>query len=197
MKKQISAAIFLVLGAAVLTSAQNSIEQGILKTRDEIANIKNRSLEMERIKRESYKRPTEDSTVRFPEIKEDFEKMQKINSDVLQPLFAKSPSNYAALLKAAAEINHRASRLNSNLFSLESEKDKENNKLSESPNLKSLIAKLDQSINNFVHSSIFQNIQVVNPDDSVKARKDLEMVIKISHLIKENAAKTMKDTAKN
>ena len=197
MKKHISAAILLILGAAVSASAQSSIEQGIIKTREQISDIKNRSLEMERVKRESYKRPTTDSTVKFPEIKEDFEKIQKINSDVLQPIFAKSPANFAALLKAVTEINHRAVRLNANLFSADAEKDKENKKSAASADLKVLIGKLDKNINFFVHSPIFQNLQIVNPNDSLQAQKDLETVIKISHLIKENAAKTMKDAAKN
>ncbi len=197
MRNHILAATFLLLGATILIPAQNSIEQGVIRSRDDFSNIKNRSLELERIKRESYKHPVENSTVKFPEIKEDFERLQKINSDVLQPVFTKSPSNYTAILKAATEINHRANRLNTNLFAPDEEKIKEDKKSTAPGDVKILIVNLDKNINRFVHSPIFQNLQVVNPKDSLQAQKDLETVIKISRLIKETSARIIKDGVKN
>ena len=55
---------------------------------------------------------------------------------------------------------------------------------------------MDKSINSFVHSSLFQNVNLVNSQDSLKAQNDLETVIKISSSIKEKAKKLKKEPAK-
>jgi hypothetical protein len=47
-----------------------------------------------------------------------------------------------------------------------------------------LLADLDKSVVRFVHNSIFQNLNIVNVSDSLKAQKDLEKVITLSHTIK-------------
>ncbi len=167
------------------------------KTRDQFSDVKNRSVEMERVKRQANKRTASDnSTAKFPEIKEDFEQIQKINSDVLQITHVKMPINYVAVLRSVSEINNRAVRLKSNLFASEPKSKKEaKNKQSsdfEMQDIKLLLNALDKSINDFVHSSIFQNINLVNSTDSLAAQNDLESVIKISSSIKEKARKITK-----
>ncbi len=74
-------------------------------------------------------------------------------------------------------------------------KDLENKKqiVGESQNIKILLDVLVSSINSFVHNSMFQNINIVNTDDSLKAQKDLETVIETSSLIKEKAKMIMKN----
>lgn len=85
-----------------------------------LTDIKNRSIEPERMKRKANKRPiSKNFTLKFPKIIEDFEKIQKINSNIIQLTAVKSSINYAAVSRFAAEINHRAVRLKSNLFSSE------------------------------------------------------------------------------
>lgn len=181
---------FLLLGAFVAaTPAQSTAEQAAKNARDRFSDIKIRSIEMERMKREANK-PTvkENFTLRFPEIKEDFERIQKINDDLFKSSAAKTPLDNSAVSKSVSEINRRAVRLRSNLFSTEAEQKKETrNKLlinTDLPDVKTLLAALDKSINRFVHSSLFQNINVVNMADSLKAQKDLETVIDISSRIK-------------
>lgn len=178
-------ALFLTGVFVAAAQAQSNPEQAILAARDEFSNIKNRSIELERMKREAGKRPVaSDATLKFPEIKEDFEEIQKINGDVLK-LSAATPINNAAVFKFVAEINHRAAHLKSNLFPAEA-KSKNNRQQSavESTNVKTLLTDLDKSIDSFVHSSIFQNLHFVVSADSLKAQKDLENVIKISGAIK-------------
>jgi len=186
--------IFFVALSVVSISAQGSMEEAVQNARDRFSDIKHRSGELERIKRDAEKAPERnDSTRKFPEIKEDFEQIQKINSDDLQPFAVKNPTNYAAFLKAVSELKHRAVRLHSNLFSFDSkEKNNSNNKkqiAGEQQDIKILLGNLDETINSFVHNSIFQNIKVVNPKDSLKAQNDLETIIKISSIIKEKIEK--------
>lgn len=178
-------ALFLTGVFVAAAQAQSNPEQAILNARDEFTNIKNRSIELERVKRDAAKRPvTSDATLKFPEIKEDFEEVQKINGDIVK-LSRKTPINNAVIFKLVAEINHRAARLKSNLFpaAAKSKNNKQQTAV-ESPNVKTLLNDLDKSIDSFVHSSIFQNLNLVVTADSLKAQKDLENVIKISGAIK-------------
>jgi hypothetical protein len=50
----------------------------------------------------------------------------------------------------------------------------------EPQDLKSLVKALDQSITRFVHNPIFENIRVVNPQDSTRAERELGRIIKLS-----------------
>jgi len=184
MIKKLFLAIFLLAGFVGATSAQFNPEQALLSAREESANIKNRSIELERIKREAFKRPLDnESTKKFPEIKEDFEQIQKLNGSVLQLNAAETPLNFHAVSKFVSEINRRAIRLRSNLFPAES-KAKNKEQTAESQDIKTLLSELDKFINKFAHSPIFQNTKLVNSADSLKAQKDLETVIAVSNSIK-------------
>ncbi|MGI8467389.1 MAG: hypothetical protein ACR2N3_02945 [Pyrinomonadaceae bacterium] len=179
----------------VSAPAQSSIEQTLQNARDRFSDIKNRSIELERIEREAHKQtpPRENNATKFPEIKEDFEQIQKLNDNLFQLNAARAPLNYADVLKLASEINHRAARLKSNLFSTEPDEQKDaknKQQIIEQPDIKILLGTLDKSISSFVHSAIFQNKNVVNSQDLLKAQNDLETVIKVSFSVKEKAKKT-------
>jgi hypothetical protein len=185
MKEKLFLAIFLLAGFIGSTSAQSNPEQAILSARDEFFNIKSRSIELERTKRDASKRPLDkDSPGKFPEIKEDFEQIQKLNNSVLQLNSAEAPLNYQVVLKFVSEINRRAVRLRLNLFSAESKAKNKQHTAAASQDIKTLLADLDKFINKFAHSSIFQNTKLVNSEDSLKAQKDLETVIAVSNSIK-------------
>ena len=181
-------AILLLNVLAASTSAQINPEQAILSAKDQFFDIKNRSIELERLKREANKRPVnKDLSSDFPQIKKDFEEIQKVNSKLFQLTVDNKPLNYYAVLKFVSEINQRASRLKSILFTPEpSAKNelKQKSETDESQDLKTLLEILDKSLNSFVHNPIFQNLKLVNSTDLIKAQKDLENVIYASKAIK-------------
>jgi hypothetical protein len=194
MMKKLILAIFLLPVSVALTPAQSSAEQSIIRARDQFFDIKNRSTELELIKRDASKRPvSRDVPLEFPKIKEDFEEIQEINSEVFKLSAAGTPIDLKTVLKLVSKINQRAVRLRSNLFQAEPKKPKESQikqpTAAEPQSLKTLLTALDDSINSFVHNSMFQNLNLVNPADSLKAQKDLETVIKVSSAIKEGAKK--------
>lgn len=160
------------------------------------SDVKGRSNEMERVRRDAEKpgkRTDNSPEEKFPQIKEDFERIQIINSDVLQTGAPGGSTDYTRMSEAAAEIKKRAARLKSNLFPPESEKQSKD-KSKEAPppqqeDLKTLLAALDGAIIGFVNSPIFQNTKVVDPQDSTKARQELEKVIKLSMQVENEAAK--------
>lgn len=193
MLRQFAAALLFLFAATASTSAQSTLEQAAKNARDQFTDIKNRSIEMERAKRDAARTPqSADSTVRFPEIKEDFEEIQKINDEILRLNNGKTALDFAAVSKRAAEINRRAARLKSNLFSAEPKQKKNADPkppAAAAPDVKRLLSDLDKAINRFVHSSIFQNIKLVDSRASLDAQNDLEAVIKITSQLKKSAKK--------
>jgi hypothetical protein len=196
MRKQLFLTLFLLTVFAAAGLAQSKPDQTIDNARDEFFDIKNRSITMERMKRDSRKRPvSRDYTPQFPEIKEDFEQIQKLNAGVYQLAAARAPLNYAAVLKSVSEIKRRSARLKSNLFADAEDEEKEpadKGPVVPSEDFKTLLGLLDTSLNKFVHSSMFQKLSLVNSADSLAARKDLETVIKVAAAIKEKAKKLAK-----
>lgn len=165
--------------------------------RSEIDGARGRSNEMERVKRDAEKpgkRAAKSSEDKFPQIKEDFERIQIVNGEVLQAVAPPGGPDYGRLSEAAEEVRRRATRLKSNLFPPESgEKQKgEGREEKDQPGLKSLLSALDAALARFVSSPIFQNTKVVNPQESAKARRDLEEVIKLSTRIMEESGKLKK-----
>lgn len=156
--------------------------------REAASDVKGRSVEMERIGRKKKEPDNSPPAPTFAEIKEDFERIQIINSDVLQASPANGTIDYERISKSAAEITRRAIRLSSNLFASDpGKKSKETKSDPEGQELKSLLKLLDDSIASFTSSPMFQNTKVVTPEDSLTAQKDLEKVIKISSRIKSEA----------
>lgn len=160
--------------------------------RDSGSDLKGRSNEMERVKRDAEKAETS-TPPGFSQIKEDFERIQIINTDVLQVNTSSGTPPYERISEAAAEIEKRAIRLKSNLFPPKSGKQsKENEPGIKDQELKALLVGLDTAISDFTHSPIFQNTKVVNPEDATKAQKELEEVIKLSTRIKLEADRMKK-----
>lgn len=150
--------------------------------KDRSIEDKYRSDEIERVRRDSVKPENPRQATRFPQIKEDFEKIQLINSEVLQATTFDAAPNYRRLAEAAAEVKKRATRLRSNLFPLGSKiQEKQSEQLpKERQNLKALLIELDKAITTFVHNPMFENTRVVNQEDSTKAQMDLEKIIDLS-----------------
>lgn len=181
--------IFLLIISVAATPAQSNPEQAILNARKESSDIKNRSIELERMKRETNEiNANKNNELKFPQIKQDFEQIQQLSSKLFQLTAVKTNVSYKSIFNFVSDINRRAARRKSNLFTvkIKENKDLKNKKqiVGESRNIKILLDDLDNSINSFVHNSMFQNIHIVNTDDSLKAREDLETVIEASSLIK-------------
>lgn len=188
------AAVALLAAASVSTvTAQPGAGTIGDKNMKESDTIRTRSGELERVRRESLKpdrKAGPSPEDKFPQIKEDFERIQLVNGDVLQS----AATDYAHMAEAAEEVRRRAARLGSNLFPPDHEKKPKAGHKEETDerDLKSLLSALDGAIDRFVHSPIFQNIKVVNPQDSAKARQELEEIIKLSARVEKEAARLKK-----
>jgi hypothetical protein len=209
------AALFIVASTLVApAAAQSPAPRGNTggSPRDRSNEDKYRSNEIERVRREARKSKAAapEASASFPLIKEDFERIQIINNDVLQDGGLLRPSgdsspNYVRVSEAASEIQKRAARLKSNLFPADGAKPPPENEKkpgargddgqrdpTEPGDLKSLLAALDEAINGFAHNPIFTNLQVVDVQHSAKARQDLERVVRLSALLKKEAERMKK-----
>jgi hypothetical protein len=183
MTKQLFLTTIVALASALWSSANAQLPPGVGTggRRDKSIEDKYRSDEMERVRREAYRR--EDRRVaRFPQIKEDFERIQIINSELLQVTAPDARLDYERIAKGAVEIKNRATRLKSNLFpSASGARVKQIEQQSEErQDLKSLLTELDKTITSFAHNPMFENTRVVNPQDSTRAERELEKIINLS-----------------
>ena len=175
---------------AAVVSAQNSMEQVAISVKAEFSN--NRSAELERVERDAHRRMLAgDYSVKFPEIREDFEQIQKLNGKILDLDDTQTSVDSSSLLKLVSEINRRGIRLASNLIQDEPKGKKETKDdlqvRAESQEIKPLLNILDRSINRFVHNAMFSNLNVVDSKDALAARNDLKAIIAVSSLIIERA----------
>jgi hypothetical protein len=176
--------------------AQGVMPPGASDKNLEDRNIKNRSNELERIKRDAQKPKTkQNAEPNFALIKEDFEQIQLLFDNTIVKVYKSSTViDYKQISKASAEIKERAARLKSNLFPVKSKKSKDGKEETVETaviqsDVKTLIMNLDAAITAFVGSPIFQNTKVVDPKDSEKTMLDLENVIKISAALEKEADK--------
>ncbi len=152
--------------------------------KDNLPDIKTRSIELERIRREANKVnvPVE---VKFPEIKEDFEKIQQLNAEQIQKKYNDKTARKADIASAANQIKKYSLRLRSNLFPEDSGKKRKMiaAETASETDKTSLLIKFDNTIYHFVSNPIFKNVRLVSPDDSLKAKASLDEIIRLSELI--------------
>ena len=206
MTKQMFLAAVLVITPTILSSAVAQ-EHGPpaggsdRNLKDSVSDVKGRSIEMERVDRDAKKaerRARDDNrespaAPNFEQIKEDFERIQIINGDVLQANAASANLDYGHISESSAEIQRRATRLKSNLFPPKSKKQpKKTESGAEDQDLKSLLTLLDKSLSSFTQNPMFQNTKVVTPQDSTDAEKELDSVIQISGRITNEAERKKK-----
>ena len=145
-------------------------------------SIKMRSVELERVKRESTRLSVRDSKERslnFEEIGEDFENIQKLQNEVVRVYKTGKTVDYNRIGELSAEMNKRAVRLERNLFEEKAEKT-ENNKDVERKKVRELIIELDGAIGNFTNGQIFKNIKLVDTENVQKSQDQLKKIIKLS-----------------
>jgi hypothetical protein len=176
-----------VIGSSATAQTPPSDSPGA-SPKDRALEDKYRSDEIERVRREAESREYQPS-LRFPQIKDDFERIQIINSEQLQASASKPNYDFERIAKAATEIRTRATRLKSNLFPMASrEFDKQSNRpKSARDDLKFLLSELDRAIVVFVHNPIFENTKVVNPQDSARAERGLWDIINLSERTRKRA----------
>lgn len=149
----------------------------------------------------------------FPQINEDFQRIQVIHNEIVRMLRADGGGlNHPRLKELSGEMKSRSSRLKTNLGLPESEKTDEtaDTKTSSSQSAKSTtpdapvepprdpvkdsIISLHDVVASFVANPLFKNLGVVDVKNVAQASSDLAEIIQLSDEIKKSAEATIKAT---
>ena len=123
---------------------------------------------------------------------EDFTRILTRHNEIARALSSNNTLDYHFVSEATAEIQKRASRVQSSLgLRLSEEEDKGGEKLGEfkDSQMKDGLIKLCKQIRSFVTNPIIENPNLVDAQQLTKARLDLEMLIQLSGQIKKDADK--------
>jgi hypothetical protein len=200
--KKISLISFLIFAAATfsnITAQEPPGNTGDVDLRDN--DIRLRSVELERIKREANKSAVSsagltasvntDIDKKYPQIKEDFEGIQNNQSAIIKTYTTGEKINYKQIKLLAEEIKKNSKRLDENLFVAKAEVKKEESaeKDEKVKGVKELIVYLDNAVGDFVSSPMFQNLRVVDSAVAGKAQFNLAKIIELSDLLAKEAGK--------
>jgi cell fate (sporulation/competence/biofilm development) regulator YlbF (YheA/YmcA/DUF963 family) len=158
-------------------------------------SIRRRAIELERVKRESNKLKPRESTkeqeIKFAEIKEDFENIQKLQGEIIKAYTTGKKINYEKISQSAAEMTKKAVRLDENLFDSKIEETVKNkgSENAKPKKVRELIVELDKAIGVFVGSPVFKNTKLVDEQSSEKSRLDLEKIFRLSDALSRQAKK--------
>ncbi len=195
--KRIIVLMTLVFATAMFANGQEDIPVApstpVLRDDD----IKLRSVELERVKRDAAKSDTtaENLTVKseidkkYPEIKEDFEGMQLSQAAIIKAYTTGDKIDYAMIQASADQINKNAKRLNSNLFETKIKVKSDEKDEKEAMTIRDLIVELDNAIGDVVTSKMFVNLRVIEPEIAQKTQEDLTKVLMLSVELSKSAKK--------
>jgi hypothetical protein len=130
------------------------------------------------------------------QLSEDFDRLYSINIEKLAIQSAAPALDYKTLCDATADLKTRATRIKNNVEILQISGKGEPIRYDENPeNLSSMVPELSRLISSFLSSPIFR---LSTPNDGelrVKARRDLEGIIKLSDTINKIAKRGSKTLA--
>jgi len=192
--------IFLILGSFGNGFAQDApgVPNGsmVKSSPDDSDNgTRLRSIELERIKKESYRsaaaeKAASNRKINYPQIKEDFELLQKLQSEIVKTYVTGKEINYGRISELSSKLKTRAERLDTNLsLSIEKPVKSSNKKESYPEDVGEIIVVLDKSIGQFVANPVFKNLGVIEPDSAEKAELALQNIIRISDFLTRKAEK--------
>ncbi len=133
----------------------------------------------------------------FPQVQEDFRRLQIVNNEMMQTVFVAKSLDYRLISTSTEEIKRRALRLRQNLLLPKISRNEESQKFHEvsSPEqLKASLLLLDHSVMSFVTNPLFKLPDMIDPSLAATAQRDLESIIQSSNAIKRNAEKLAKVT---
>jgi hypothetical protein len=168
-------------------------------------SIRERQAAMAEIEREARKaREPEEEKLALAEVAEDFKRLQLVNNRMMSATMSAATPDYKNIAEATGEIRKHALRLRKNLQLPKAEGAKESKETWESrqppaldaAGMKAALLSLDACIMKFIENPIFANPNVIDFEQAVRARKDLEKIIGQSQLISKAAEELRKSNVR-
>ena len=191
------ATFIFAVGLVLDATAQSSKGPTQPVTNDHNLQLREMQLRSLELNKESEKKLSKEvSPETLKNVKEDFERIQSINADIMRAYASGAAPNFASLAEATAEINKRAARLRTNLILPEPSKDTQEQKASTGAQPKSPLMTLNNLILSFVTNPIFKNENTIDADLGTKAKRDLDAIVDLSDKISKSAEKLSKSSGK-
>ena len=187
--------LFSVFAAAVLARAQPRLPGPAARENNRSMDEYDRTLN--RMKNDA-RAASERRRNLFPQINEDFQRIQVIHNEIVRMLQPEKGLNYDRLADLTGDMKKRSARLRENLALPEPDKthaEPAHLETIDETHVKKSIADLHDVVVSFVANPIFKNLGVVEPKTIDAATKDLNNLIGLSDEIKKEA-KTLGKSAK-
>jgi hypothetical protein len=190
-RASVSAGLF---AAAVLLSSAATARAQLISTRgdERRADMEQRQRALRSLSRLLNKPPRAEKVRRptYKEVAEDFEQLQVRNYNLAGVLEPGAQFDYRKIEEEAGEVRHRAVRLKSALALPFAKGEAEGKKVEEAltpERMKPAIASLDKLVNSFAWNPVFHNPDVLDAENSTRAGRELEEILRLSEQIKECA----------
>jgi hypothetical protein len=137
------------------------------------------------LKKRRKKEP--DTRPSYQQVAEDFEQLQLRNYNLSGAAEPRAELDYARIGEDAAEVRRRAARLKSTLALPAAKKDgrQEASEASHTPEgLRAAISSLDALVKSFVWNPVFQKPDVLDAENSAKAGRELEEILRLSEHVR-------------
>jgi hypothetical protein len=183
-----------LLAAAILLSSPAESRAQLISTRgdERRAEMEQRQRALRSLSRLLNKPPRTEKVRRpsYKEVAEDFQQLQVKNYELAGVLEPGAQLDYRKVEEEAGEVRQRAGRLKSALALPYAKDDVVGRKVEEAltaERMKAAIASLDKLVNSFAWNPVFHNPDVLDAENSTKAGRELEDILRLSEQIKESA----------
>ena len=176
-----------IFGAPEIARAQ--LRTGGAGIRDRNRAMDEHDREINRMKNDA-KANTERRRNLFPQINEDFQRIQVIHNEIVRMLQSDKGLNYDRLASLTDDMKKRGTRLRQNLALPEPEKTEgppTHSETIDDSHMKKTIVALHDLIVSFVANPLFKNLGVVDAKVVDEARANLDQIIDVSDEIKREA----------
>ena len=188
-----AAAVLCFAAAAAVSSGIPARAQSGQQRRDERrADIESRQRALRNLS-DTLNKPRKrglDTRPTYQQVAEDFTQLQLRNYNLSAAAEPGAALDYRQITEEAAEVRRRAARLKATL-ALPAVKEDGREKRAEGPpapeNLKAAIAALDAAVKSFVWNPVFQKPDVLDAENSAKAARELEEILRLSEHIRRTA----------
>ncbi|HET6854966.1 MAG TPA: hypothetical protein VFH46_21875 [Pyrinomonadaceae bacterium] len=190
----------LLISVTILSAADVARSQGLpgpgIRERNRVMDDHDRDIN--RMKNDA-KMATEHRRNLFPQINEDFQRIQVIHNEIVRILQSEKGLDYGRLANLTDDMKKRSSRLRENLALPEREKTDTRPTHTETvdeTHMKKTIVALHDLVVSFVGNPIFKNLAVVDAKVIEDARANLDHIIDVSDEIKREAKMLGKSATK-
>lgn len=156
----------------------------------EADSVRMRAVQLERIQRDvgrgTRSRPVADEDAELQQIREDFERIQKLQDEIVRVYRTSRTIDFRRIELMSSEMSKRAVRLESMLFGID--RTKHANETKAVRTVRELIIKLDGAIGRFVAGPIFNDPLLVDSTSAERSQRDLQLIANLSAELVRSAA---------